>query len=104
GRGWESAENGKWEEEHKTFRFTAEGWLYDSYLLDLASGKATNVTAVERVSFHNAGPFLWPGDPTKLGFQAMVGGSTHPFRMDRRPVAQHHAGARIAALVGDLEL
>src|SRR5206468_4790219 len=24
-RGWESLENGKWEEEHKTFRFTKEG-------------------------------------------------------------------------------
>src|SRR5713226_8179265 len=24
GRGWESPENGKWEEEHKTFHFTAE--------------------------------------------------------------------------------
>src|SRR5262249_27364670 len=32
-RGWESEENGKWEEEHKTFRFNADGWLYDGYLL-----------------------------------------------------------------------
>jgi Tol biopolymer transport system component len=83
GRGWESADNGKWEEEHRTFRFTAEGWLSDVYLLDLASGKATNLTAVERVSFHNSGLFFWPGDPTKLGFQALVDGNSHPFRMDR---------------------
>ena len=40
GRGWESPENGRWEEEHKTFRYNAEGWLYDMYLLDLATGKA----------------------------------------------------------------
>src|SRR5262249_13710618 len=33
-RGWESEENGKWEEEHQTFRFGADGWLLDSYLLD----------------------------------------------------------------------
>jgi Tol biopolymer transport system component len=83
GRGWESPENGKWEEEHKTFRYTADGWLYDAYLLDLKSGKATNLTAVERVSFHNAGLFFWPGDPTKLGFQALIDGNSHPFRMDR---------------------
>jgi TolB protein len=83
GRGWESTENGKWEEEHKTFRFTADGCLYDCYLLDLQSGKTTNLTAVERVSFHNTGLFFWPGDPTRLGFQALIDGNSHPFRMDR---------------------
>jgi Tol biopolymer transport system component len=83
GRGWESPENGQWEEDHKTFRFTAEGWLYDSYLPDMAGGKTTNVTGVERVSFHNSGLFFWPGDPTKLGFQALIDGDSHPFSMDR---------------------
>jgi TolB protein len=83
GRGWESAENGKWEEEHKDFRFTAEGWLYDMYLLDLAGGKTTNVSAVERVSFYNGGLFFWPGDDTKLGGEALIDGNMHPFRMDR---------------------
>jgi Tol biopolymer transport system component len=83
GRGWESTENAKWVEEHETFRFTADGWLYDMYLLDRESGKATNVTAVERASFHNSGLFFWPGDPTKLGFQALIDGNSHPFRMDR---------------------
>jgi Tol biopolymer transport system component len=83
GRGWESPENGKWEEEHRTFRFTADGWLLDTYLLDLAGGKATNLTGIERVSFYNSGLFFWPGDPTKLGFQALIEGNSHPFRMDR---------------------
>ncbi len=83
GRGWESPENARWEEEHRTFRYTAEGWLYDTYLLDVASGRATNITGVERVSFHNSGVFFWPGDPSKLGFQALIGGNSHPFRMDR---------------------
>jgi Tol biopolymer transport system component/photosystem II stability/assembly factor-like uncharacterized protein len=83
GRGWESPENGKWEEENKTFRFTADDCLYDMYVLDLASGKATNVTAVERVSFHNSGLFFWPGDRKKLGFQALIDGNSHPFQMDR---------------------
>jgi hypothetical protein len=26
-RGWESPENVQWEEQHKTFRFTPDGWL-----------------------------------------------------------------------------
>jgi Tol biopolymer transport system component len=83
GRGWQSPDNARWEEEHKQFRFTKEGWLYDSYLVDLATGKATNVTAVERVSFYNSGLFFWPDDPTKLGFTALIDGNSHPFRMDR---------------------
>ncbi len=83
GRGWQSPDNAKWEEEHKTFRFTKDGWLLDSYLVDLASGKTENVTAVERVSFYNGGLFFWPNDPTKLGFTALINGNSHPFRMDR---------------------
>ena len=83
GRGWESPENARWEEEHKQFRFTADHWLLDMYLLDLGNNKATNVTAVERVSFYNSGLFFWPGDATKLGFQALIEGKSHPFQMDR---------------------
>ena len=83
GRGWESPENARWEEEHKQFRYTADGWLYDMNLVDLATGSATNLTAIDRVSFHNSGLFFWPGDPTKLGFQALIDGNSHPFRMDR---------------------
>jgi len=82
-RGWQSPENAKWEEEHRTFRFTKESWLLDSYLVDLATATATNVTAVERVSFYNGGLFFWPNDPTKLGFTALIDGNSHPFRMDR---------------------
>ena len=83
GRGWESPENGRWEEEHQQFRHTAAGWLYDMFLVDLATGSATNLTAIDRVSFYNSGLFFWPGDPTKLGFQAIIDGNSHPFRMDR---------------------
>lgn len=82
GRGWESPENAKWEEEHQTFRFTPEGWLMDTYLIDHATGKATNVTAVDRVSFYNGGLFFWPGDARKLGFTALIDGNSHPFSMD----------------------
>lgn len=82
GCGWESPENGQWEEEHKTFRFNKEGWLYDTYLVDIATGKSTNLTAVERVSFYNTGLFFWPNKPNKLGFQALIGGNSHPFVMD----------------------
>jgi TolB protein len=83
GRGWESPDNGRWEDEHKTFRYNAEGWLYDMYLVDLETGKAMNLTCVDRVSFHNTGLFFWPHDPTKLGFQAIIDGDSHPFRMGR---------------------
>ena len=82
-RGWESAENAQWEEEHKTFRHTVEGWLYDAFLVELATEMPQNMTSVERVSFHNSGLFFWPNDPTKLGFTAIINGNSHPFRMDR---------------------
>jgi Tol biopolymer transport system component len=81
-RGWQDPQNATWEEEHKTFRFIKEGWSLDSFLVDLATGKAVNVTGVERVSFYNGGLFYWPNDPTKLGFTALIDGNSHPFRMD----------------------
>jgi len=83
GRGRQSPENARWEEEHKTFRFTKEGWLVDAFLLDPDTGKSTNVTAVERVSFYNGGLFFQRNDPTKLGFTALIDGDSHVFRMDR---------------------
>ena len=83
GRGWESQANAQWEEEHKSFRFTADGWLMDTYLVDIATARATNITAIERVSRYNGGLFFWPNDPTKLGFTALIDGNSHPFRMDR---------------------
>ncbi len=78
---WESDENGKWEEEHGTFRF-GDGWRTDWCLVDLATGKATNVTAVERGSNSNSGLCYWPGDPTKLKFVARVDGTPRLYRMD----------------------
>ncbi len=82
-RGWQSQENARWEEEHKRFRHTKDGWLVDAFLVELATGRATNITAVERVSNYNGGLFYWPGDDTKLGFTALIDGNSHPFRMDR---------------------
>ncbi|MFM7058829.1 MAG: TolB family protein [Planctomycetota bacterium] len=82
-RGWESPENALWEEHHKTFRFTPDGWLVDSFLVDPTTGRAENVTAVERVSFYNSGLFFWPDNPTQLGFTALIEGNSKPFRMDR---------------------
>jgi len=81
-RGWESPQNAAWEDEHKEFRLT-EGWLVDEYLLDLETGGLTNVTAVERVSDYNSGLFFWPGDPSRLGFQAIINGMSRPFTMNR---------------------
>lgn len=82
-RGWQSPENARWEEEHKTFRHTKEGWLLDAYLVEIATERAENVSAVERVSFYNS-VFFWPNDPDgKLGLTALINGASKPFRMDR---------------------
>lgn len=83
GRAWQSPENAAWEEEHQNFRYTKEGWLVDSFLVNLQTAEATNVTSVDRISFYNSGVFFWPQDPTKLGFTALIDGNSHPFRMDR---------------------
>ncbi len=83
GLGWEHPDNARWEEQHRQFRFNSEGWLLDQYLVSVPQGRAVNLTAVERVSFYNSGLFFWPGDPSRLGFQALVDGVSHPFRMDR---------------------
>lgn len=82
GRGWESDDNARWEEDHKTFRFTPEGWLYDSFLVDIAKNEAINLTAIERVSFYNTGLFYMSGDSRSLGFTALIDGNSKPFRMD----------------------
>jgi TolB protein len=80
---WQSPENARVEEEQKGFHFTKDGWQLDTHLTDLVSGRTHNVTGVERVSFYNGGLFFWPGDPSKLGFTALIDGNSHPFRMDR---------------------
>jgi Tol biopolymer transport system component len=81
-RNWQSEADGKWEEEHKTFRTTIDGSSCDCYLFDLAGGKAFNVTAVERVSHFNSGLHFWRRDPTKLRFAATIDGVSLPFVMD----------------------
>lgn len=80
---WESSENAAWEEEHKAFRFVTGGWRVDIWLVDIADGKAVNLSAVERVSDYNSGLFFWPDDPTRLGFTAIVNGDSKPYSMKR---------------------
>jgi Tol biopolymer transport system component len=83
-RAWMSDENGRWEEEHKDFRFPKGDFSCDGYLFDLAAGRATNVTAVDRVSHANEYLQFWPpGDETRLSFSAMIDGVWRPFVMDR---------------------
>ena len=82
GRGWKSKEAAKWEEEHKQFRNVEGSVLYDNYLIDIKTGNAINITAVDRVSCYNSGLFYWPGDSAKLGFSALIEGVSHPFKMD----------------------
>jgi len=83
GCGWKSPEAAKWEEENKQFRHIEGSATYDNYLIDIATGKTTNITAVERVSNYNSALFFWPDDSTKLGFNALIDGISHPFKMDR---------------------
>ncbi len=78
---WESEANYLWERAHRTFRHT-EGWLVDSCLVDLATGAARNLTAVERVSDYNAGLAPWPGDPSRATFAPLIDGVQQPFAMD----------------------
>ncbi|MBN1352804.1 PD40 domain-containing protein [candidate division KSB1 bacterium] len=81
--GWESSENAAWEDEHKTFRMIPGAWMLDCYLVEMSTGKAMNLTAVERVSHYNSGLFFWPDDPNRLGFQPLINGQSRPFRMNR---------------------
>lgn len=82
-RGWQSPENAAIEEQRKGFHFVEGGWLLDTFLVEMNTGTATNLTAVERVSVYNSGLFFWPGDKSKLGFTALINGDSHPFQMDR---------------------
>jgi len=80
-RGWQDPDNANWEEEHKTFRMEPGKWLLDSCLVEMATGKVTNVTAVERVSHYNGGLFFNP-DGKSLGFTPLINGISKPFVMD----------------------
>lgn len=94
-RGWQDPENARWEEEHKAFRFLADRWSLDACLVDLETGKVTNVTAVERVSHYNGGLFFRPDG--RLGFTALIDGVSRPYVMDadgrnKRDVSGQDAG------------
>lgn len=91
-RGWQDAENANWEQEHKTFRMEPKKWLLDSCLVDVATGKVSNLTAVGRVSHYNGGLFFMPEVKTlgsvaqatthRLGFTPLINGVSKPFVMD----------------------
>ncbi|MBX3423305.1 MAG: PD40 domain-containing protein [Pirellulaceae bacterium] len=76
---WESPENAAWEREHQTFRMT-EGWLMDSYLLELSTGQIANVTAVDRVSNYNTANFT--PDGRQMLMTSLIGGVSKLFTMD----------------------
>lgn len=91
-RGWQDAENANWEEEHKTFRMEPKKWLLDSCLVAIATGKVSNLTAVDRVSHYNGGLFFMPevkilgtaaqATTNRLGFTPLINGVSKPFVMD----------------------
>ena len=96
GVGWQSPENAKWEEANKRFRMDEGKWKLDSYLLDIASGKVVNVTAVDRVSHYNGGLFYLP-ELRGLGFTPLIIGVSKPYVMDldgrnKRDVSGNYAG------------
>lgn len=79
---WESPENYAWERAHRAFRLD-DGWMIDCCVVALDTGKVENLTAVERVSNYNTGLFVWPGDPNRMGFTAIIRGESRPFSMNR---------------------
>lgn len=81
-RTWESEENYLWERAHQTFRMSEGNWLLDGCLVDIHTGAARNLTAVERVSCYNPGLAPWPGDPRRATFAPVINGIQHPFVMD----------------------
>lgn len=70
GSHWESPDNAARERKHKTFRMT-EGWLSDTCMMDLATGKITNLTAIERISIYNTGLFYLPSGKG-FGFTPLI--------------------------------
>ena len=95
-RGWQDPENAKWEEQHRRFRMLPGKWQLDSSLVDLATGKAVNVTVIERVSHYNGGLFFMP-DGKHLGFTPLINGVSKPWVMDldgrnKRDVSGKDAG------------
>lgn len=80
-RAWQDPENARWEEEHKSFRMDKGKWQLDSYLLDLMTNQAVNLTAVDRVSHYNGGLFFLP-EGRGLGFTALIDGLSKPYVMD----------------------
>lgn len=77
---WESPENAAWEREHRTFRMT-EGWLVDTGLFDLKTGRLMNLTEIDRVSIYNTGLFFLP-DGSGYGFTPLINGVSTPYVMD----------------------
>lgn len=88
---WESEGHAEWERKHRDFRFVDGQWLVDTCLVDLKTGKAENLTAVDRVSFYNVGMQPLPGDPNRISFSAIINGQSRPYTMaldgsDKKPV------------------
>lgn len=67
-------------------------WLLDSCLVAIATGKVSNLTAVDRVSHYNGGLFFMPevkilgtaaqATTNRLGFTPLINGVSKPFVMD----------------------
>ena len=90
--GYKSPEIGAWETQNKTFAKTTDGQESDCFLVDIGTGQAVNLTAVERVSPVNRGLAPWPADPSRATFLASVDGKRRPFTMkldgtDKRQVS-----------------
>ena len=84
-----------WEEENKRFRMLPGKWDLYSSLVELATGKIVNVTAVERVSHYNSVSFQ--PDGRKLLMTSLINGVSKPFVMDldgriKRDVSGEYSG------------
>ena len=84
GLSYKSLEVGEWETKNKTFAKAdmADGVEVDSVLVNIDTGQAVNLMAVDRVSNYNTGLAPWPGDPTRAMFAPNINGLQQPWVMD----------------------
>jgi len=56
----------RWEVEQRWLHFTGDGWPEGMILIELASGEATHVTAMELVAIFRVAPAAKPGQLSHL--------------------------------------
>lgn len=77
---WEDPQNGMIEQLVGEFRYSAANYLCDTYSYDRKTGIATNLTAIDRVSYYNGGALETSAN--QLTFGALIGNESTSFIMN----------------------